>query len=135
MSSQMMLRFKELGKSGNEIYDLPDDIEVLDSISMNLGIEPISSFIVHIGNIETPEDLNWENEDDVKEFYNLAEPWFEISDGLDVIQALIAAIEKAEDEELSGNEELTASVEDLKVFEEELNNRLEDSQQFRIEWF
>jgi hypothetical protein len=145
MSTIASLRFESLPKRNSPYCnDLIDFLDDLDEIGIDIGAGTISRFTIHTDSLELskylPEDFDYKEDANAKKRQELESqigPWHEISEGLEVIQAITKEISKrcrGDDYAARRLEDLVEiAVPTLKKFKAALNRNAEKTSRFRIE--
>jgi hypothetical protein len=147
MSTIASLRFEHLPKKNSpSCEDLIDFLDDLDDVGIDIGIGigKFSRFTVHTDSLELsqhlPEDFDYADDASIAQLQQLQSqvgPWFEISEGLEVIQAITKEISKryrSDDYATRALEDLVEiAVPTLKKFKAALSRNAEKASQFRIE--
>ena len=147
MSTISSLRFELLPKKiSPSCQDLVDFLDELDEIGLDINVGKFSRFVIHTDSLNLtqyfPKDFDYSNEASVKELCELESqigPWFEISEGLQVIQAITKEISRrcrSDEYRINSLDDLVEiAVPTLKKFKSALGRNSEKSTRFRIEMF
>jgi hypothetical protein len=145
MSTVASLRFESLPKKNSpSCEDLIDFLDDLDEIEIDVGLEAFSRFTIHTDSLELaqhlPEDFDYADDASIAQLQKLKSqvgPWVEISEGLEVIQAITKEISKRcrnDDYAKRTLEDLVEiAVPTLKKFKAALSRNAEKASRFRIE--
>ena len=145
MSTIASLRFEHIKPKNKPCcLDLVDFCDDLDEISIEIGVEEFSRFVVHVDNLNLeqhlPEDFDYADDINISKLCELKSqigPWFEISEGLQIMQAIIKEISRrsrSDDYSASSlNDLVEIASPTLKRFKSALNKNSDKSSRFRIE--
>jgi hypothetical protein len=145
MSTIASLRFEHLPKKNSPYCnDLIDFLDELDEIGVDIGVGEISRFTIHTDSLELskhlPEDFDYNDDANAKKLQELESqigPWHNISEGMEVIQAITKEISKryrSDDYATRSLEDLVEiAVPTLKKFKAALSRNVEKTSRFRIE--
>ena len=145
MSTLASLRFEHVKPKNKPCcLDLVDFCDDLDEIGIEIGVGEFSRFVVHIDDLNIkqhlPEDFDYADDINIAklcELENQIGPWFEISESLQIMQAIIKEISKRSRSDEHPASSLRELVEiaspTLKRFKSALNKNSDKSSRFRIE--
>ena len=145
MSTIASLRFEYIKPKNKPCcLDLVDFCDDLDEIGIEIGVGEFSKFVIHVDNLNVeqhlPEDFDYVDEINVAKLGELKSqigPWFEISEGLQIMQAIIKEISRrSRSDEYSAsslNDLVEIASPTLKRFKLALNKNSDKSNRFRIE--
>lgn len=147
MSTISSLRFEFLPKrTSPSCQDLIDFLDELDEVGLDISVGEFSRFVIHTDSLNLaqyfPEDFDYSNDTNIKRICELESqigPWFEISEGLQVIQAINKEISRrcrSDEYRISSLDDLAEiAVPTLKRFKSSLGRNSGKSNRFRIEMF
>jgi hypothetical protein len=144
MSRILSLQYESLIPNGNpSCRDLIDFLDELDDLGLDINVGKFSRFVISNSSLDLdiPEDFDYADDNDVAKLLVIESrtgPWFEITEGLQVMQAITKEIlmkYKKEDHPTRSIEDLfEIAVPTLKKFQLALRRKLNSgkSNRFRI---